>query len=288
LPSFTLSSPGAIAFKIGPLAIRGYALAITFGFLVATWASTAIAKRRDINPDKFLDASMLVFLGGIVGARLYFAALSWQTFDNAFEVFQIWRGGLSIHGGIIGGVIAGYLYCRASKMSFLNGADIVGAVAPLAQAIGRWGNFFNSEAFGGPVSESFPIKLFIPEASRPQGLQQYQYFQPTFLYESLWDLLIFFALYFFFFDKFKKYPGMTFLAYLLLYSVGRAIIEPLRTDSIMVGAVAAPLAVSAGLIAAAAVGMLLLWRYYESKKGNRPDEQGLNQNQGEQPLNNGK
>jgi phosphatidylglycerol:prolipoprotein diacylglycerol transferase len=281
LPSVTLSSPGAVAFKIGPLAIRWYALFITFGFLVATWAATLIARRRNISADNFLDCAMLVFLGGIVGARLYFAALSWQTFENPLEIFQIWRGGLSIHGGIIGGALTGYIYCRVSKMSFLNGADIFGAAVPLAQAIGRWGNFFNSEAFGGPVSESFPIKLFIPEAARPEALREYQYFQPTFLYESLWDLAIFFILYFVLFDKFKKYPGMTFLAYILLYSIGRAIIEPLRTDSIMVGSMAAPLAVSAGLIAAAAIGMLLLWRYYESKKNNSPEEKGLNQNQGE-------
>jgi phosphatidylglycerol:prolipoprotein diacylglycerol transferase len=281
LPSLpTLVSPGAIAFHLGPLAIRWYAICITVGFLLATWAGTKIAAKRGIDSDSMLDGAMLGFLGGIVGARLYFAALSWQTFDNPLEIFQIWRGGLSIHGGIIGGVIVAWLFCRRSKISFLDGLDVAGAVLPLAQAIGRWGNFFNSEAYGRPVDGDFPLKLFIPPEDRAPALAQYDYFQPTFLYEAIWNGLIFAVLYFFLFNKFKRFPGMTFLAYIYLYSLGRMLIEPLRTDSIMVGNVAAPLVVSGALLVVSAAGMMLLARYYKGKQKDAPQEKRLDENHG--------
>lgn len=274
----TLTSPGAIAFHVGPITVRWYGLFITAGFLLATWAAARLARRRNIDVDSALNCALLGFIGGIIGARLYFVALSWQFFrDHPSEIFQIWLGGLSLHGGIVGGIIVAYVYCRITRLPFLTGMDIAGAVTPLAQAIGRWGNFFNSEAFGRPVGPGFPLAVQIPPAQRPAGMENFQYFQATFLYESIWDLAIFFLLYFFFFERLKKYPGMNFLLYLLLYSIGRALIEPMRTDSIMVGGVAAPLVVSIILWFGCLVGMVLLWHYYKHEQTKGPDEKRLNE-----------
>jgi phosphatidylglycerol---prolipoprotein diacylglyceryl transferase len=282
LPSIVLSSPGAIAFHIGTLPIRWYALFITFGFIVATWVASRISKERGFSADQLLDLAMLVFLGGIVGARLYFAALSWNTFTSFWEIFQIWHGGLSIHGGIIGGAIAGYLYCRKNKLSFVNGCDVIAAAVPLAQAIGRWGNFFNSEAFGRPVDNGFPVRLQIDEQFRPPGMSDYQFYQPTFLYESVWNLAIFAVLYAVIFHKWKNRPGTTFIAYILLYSIGRALIEPLRTDSIMVAGVPAPFVVSVALVIAAAAALFLTHQYYARKEQKSPGEERLNEDKSEQ------
>ncbi len=276
MPSITLTSPGAIAFHAGPITVRWYGLFITAGFLLAAWAAAKLVKRRSIDVDSWFNLALVGFIGGIVGARLYFVLLSWPIFRaHPSEIFQIWLGGLSIHGGLIGGLLAGYLYCRFARLPFLVCCDIFGAVLPVAQAIGRWGNFFNSEAFGKPVRLDAPLAVQIPLSQRPAGLESYSYFQATFLYESIWDLVIFFILYCFLFEKLKKFPGMNFLGYLLLYSTGRALIEPLRTDSIMVAGLAAPLVVSLLLWVASAIGIFWLWWHYKNQKTKPPEEERL-------------
>jgi len=262
-----LKSPGAVLFQIGALTVRWYGLIFALGFIAATAAARKLAVVRKIDPEQFLNCALICFLSGIIGARLYFVALNWEHFSSSpGEILAVWLGGLSIHGGIIGGLIGSLLYCRIASIPIGSTADIFGAVVPLGQAIGRWGNFFNSEAFGRPVSADFPIKLFIPESNRPPDFLQNEYFHPTFLYESVWDLLIFACLYFFLFYKLSKYPGMTFLAYLALYSIGRLFIEPMRLDSIMIGDVAAPYAVSAIMLATSLLGMILLGRRAKPEK----------------------
>src|SRR6185369_3324250 len=161
-------SPGAILIRIGPLAIRWYAVMIATGFLCCGFTASRLAKRWGIDPDEMFNCAVVCFISGILGARLYYVALSWSHFSsNLSEIFAIWNGGLSIHGGIIGGTIAGVIYCWRHKLPTLTVADIVGATIPIAQAIGRWGNFFNSEAFGRPVPDYFPLKLYIPPENRP-------------------------------------------------------------------------------------------------------------------------
>lgn len=275
MPPITLSSPGAIFFKVGAVTVRWYGVMIALGFLAATWAASALAKRRDFNVDHLINGSLVAFMSGILGARLYFVALSWESFaQHPQDILATWLGGLSIHGGIIGGLIGGWLYCRLMKISFLTGIDIAAAVLPLAQAIGRWGNFFNSEAFGRPVDEDFPLRLLIAPEHRPGGLESYKYFHPTFLYESVWNLLIFFILYYVTFNRLKAYPGMNFLAYLLLYSVGRFLIEPLRTDSIMFGTLPAPSVVSGALIVLSAVAILIYFAIARSRPAAPQSENG--------------
>jgi phosphatidylglycerol:prolipoprotein diacylglycerol transferase len=258
-------SPGPIFLKLGPLTIRWYGLMIALGFLAATYAARRMAKRWGIDGDKIVNGTLITFIGGIIGARLYFVALSWSYFaSRPAEILATWNGGLSIHGGIVGGLLTGIIYCKMQKLPLLTCCDIGGTVTALGQAIGRWGNFFNSEAFGKPVPPDFPLKLYIPLESRPVSYQNAEFFHPAFLYESLWDLTLFAVLYLLLADRLRPYPGVTFLAYLGLYSVGRMLIEPLRTDSIMVFGLAAPLIVSALCLIVSLIGILFLMIRYRT------------------------
>jgi phosphatidylglycerol:prolipoprotein diacylglycerol transferase len=257
-----LESPGAILIKLGPLTIRWYGIMIALGFLTATAAATRLAKRWNIDSEKIVNLALACFVGGIIGARLYFVALSWPSFQGHLSeiLFSPTEGlsirGLSIHGGIFGALAVGLLYCRRVKLPLLRSCDLVSAALPLGQAIGRWGNFFNSEAFGRPVDSSFPLKLFIPRQQRPQIFEPFDYFHPTFLYESAWDLALFLLLYFVAARKLERLPGLTFCLYIGGYSIGRLLIEPLRTDSIMMPGLLlpAPSIISALLLAASLIG----------------------------------
>jgi phosphatidylglycerol:prolipoprotein diacylglycerol transferase len=261
-----LQSPGSVLIKLGPVTIRWYGMMIALGALVAINAATRLAKRWGIDSEKIVSLALTCFLGGIVGARLYYVALSWQYFStHLIEIlFSPTEGlsirGLSIHGGIIGALICGYFYCRRANLPMLRCCDLISACVPLAQAIGRWGNFFNSEAFGRPVPDQFPFKLFIPEDQRPMQFINYKYFHPTFLYESVWDLMLFGILYFYVANKLRRYPGMSFLIFIAGYSVGRLLIEPLRTDSIMMPGfdIPAPSIVSAIMLLMALIAIALL------------------------------
>lgn len=251
------ASPGAILFQLGPLTVRWYGVMIALGFLAATAAASNLARRIDLDSEKCINATLVGFIGGILGARLYFVALSWSSFaGHPEDILATWKGGGSIHGGILGGLLAAIFYLRWNKMPLLPCLDIAGVALPLGQAIGRWGNFFNSEAFGKPVPPDFPLKLFIPPENRPAAFQNSDYFHPTFLYESLLDLTIFSVLYFFLADKLRAYPGACFMIYLASYSAGRMLIEMLRVDSIMLFGYPAPILASALCFLGALFGLL--------------------------------
>lgn len=243
--TLVLQSPGAVFAKLGPLTIRWYGLMFAVGFICASMIATRVAKSRGIDTEQLTNFALVCFIAGIVGARLYFVALSWQEFvSRPQDILATWQGGLSIHGGIIGGALAGYFYALRHKMPKRHLADLVAIILPLGQAIGRWGNFFNSEAFGVPVPPDFPIAVFIPPESRPLAFAHYDLFHATFLYESIWDFGIFALVYFVLLKKLAKYPGLCFLIYIALYSIGRLMIEPMRTDSIMAGAIQIPIVAS--------------------------------------------
>jgi phosphatidylglycerol:prolipoprotein diacylglycerol transferase len=168
----------------------------------------------------------------MIGARLYYVIFNWASYANyPLEALAIWHGGLAIHGGLFGGVIAGYLYIKKHKLDFWKFADVVAPSIILGQSIGRWGNFINQEAFGSPVSVDF-ISRF-PEFIQKQMYINNQYYHPAFLYESLWDLLVFLILICMF--RRKHFDGQIMLLYLILYSTGRFFIESLRMDSEMLG-----------------------------------------------------
>ncbi len=259
------ASPGSILFQLGPLTVRWYGVMIALGFLAAAYVAARLASRWQVNADQCINAALVSFIGGVIGARLYFVALSWSSYaSHPADILATWKGGGSIHGGLIGGVLAAALYLAWNKMPVLTCLDIGGVVLPLGQAIGRWGNFFNSEAFGRPVASNFPFKLFIPVDNRPVVYRDCDFFHPTFLYESLWDLGLFAILYFVLSDKLRPYPGIAFLVYLAGYSLGRVFIEMLRVDSIMLFGYPAPILVSVTCLFIASSGIILLAAKYNA------------------------
>lgn len=231
LPIITLSSPGAVAFHIGQINVRWYGIFIGLGFLVSYFLAEKLVKKNNLSLEYFNDLVFLMLIFSIVFARLWFVMLNIDYFkDHISEIPKIWYGGQSIHGGILGAVLATLIYTRIKKASFYTYIDLAGVVVPLAQAVGRWGNFFNNEAFGVPLKHCF-VRLFIPAEFRPPFYLEHEYFHPTFLYESFLDFIIFVFL-------FKKYPlwkdkpGKTFWVYLLCYSTIRFFIEFMRLDSL--------------------------------------------------------
>lgn len=238
LLAFQFTSPGPIMLRLGPVAIRWYGFLIASAVLIGVTLSQYLAKRRNVNPDLIGDLAIWLVIGAIPCARLYYVAFEWENYANdPASIFAIWRGGIAIHGAIIGGIIAALIFAKIQRVSFWQLADLVAPSLILGQAIGRWGNFFNSEAFGSPTD--LPWKLYIPPENRPPEYANFEYFHPTFLYESLWNISVFILLMVLFFRGLKGKPplklGTIFLVYFAAYSAGRIWIEGLRTDSLMFG-----------------------------------------------------
>ncbi|MEC4817499.1 MAG: prolipoprotein diacylglyceryl transferase [Scytonema sp. PMC 1069.18] len=238
LLAFRFTSPGPILVQIGPLTIRWYGFLIASAVLLGVSLSQYLAKRRNINPELISDLSIWLVIGAIPAARLYYVLFEWSEYaQNPGRIIAIWQGGIAIHGAIIGGAIAAIIFAKLKQVRFWQLADLVAPALILGQAIGRWGNFFNSEAFGAPTN--LPWKLYIPPNRRPPELADFEYFHPTFLYESVWDLMVFALLMVLFFRGLSGKPtlktGTVSLVYMVGYSLGRFWIEGLRTDSLMLG-----------------------------------------------------
>jgi phosphatidylglycerol---prolipoprotein diacylglyceryl transferase len=236
--AFQFTSPGPILVKLGPITIRWYGLLIASAVLIGVSLSQYLAKRRHVNPDLLSDLSIWLVIGAIPAARLYYVLFQWSEYAQYPErIIAIWQGGIAIHGAIIGGALAALIFAKLKQVSFWQLADLVAPSLILGQAIGRWGNFFNSEAFGSPTN--LPWKLYIPPERRPLELANFEYFHPTFLYESLWDLMVFALLITLFFRSLSGKPrlktGTLFLVYMAAYSLGRVWVEGFRTDSLMLG-----------------------------------------------------
>ncbi|MBD1863553.1 prolipoprotein diacylglyceryl transferase [Trichocoleus sp. FACHB-46] len=236
--AFEFKSPGPILVELGPLTIRWYGLLIASAVLIGVSLSQALATRRRVDPDLIGDLIIWLVVAAIPSARLYYVLFQWQEYAQRPEdIIAIWKGGIAIHGAILGGLVASLIFAKIKRVSFWQLADLVAPSLILGQAIGRWGNFFNSEAFGRPTN--LPWKLFIPPEQRPVGYENVAYFHPTFLYESLWNLMVFGILITLFFRGLRGKPalkvGTLFLVYLVSYSLGRFWIEGLRTDSLMIG-----------------------------------------------------
>lgn len=259
---FQFTSPGPIVVKLGPIVIRWYGLLIASAVLLGVSLSQYLAKRRYVNPDLISDLSIWLVVGAIPAARLYYVLFQWSEYSQHPErIIAIWQGGIAIHGAIIGGIIAALIFARLKKISFWQLTDLVAPSLILGQAIGRWGNFFNSEAFGSPTD--LPWKLYIPPDHRPVDLVDFEYFHPTFLYESLWNLMVFALLLTLFFRALSKKSslkiGTLFLVYGIAYSLGRFWIEGLRTDSLMLGPLRMAQMVSLGGMTLGLLG--LTWLY---------------------------
>ncbi|MCF4967560.1 prolipoprotein diacylglyceryl transferase [Nostoc sp. CMAA1605] len=233
--AFVFTSPGA---EIGSTPLRWYGLLIAMAVLIGVSLSQYLAKRRQIDPDLLNDLSIWLVIAAIPAARIYYVLFKWSDYaKQPSKIIAIWEGGIAIHGAIIGGVLAALIFAKLKRVPFWQLADLVAPSLILGQAIGRWGNFFNSEAFGRPTN--LPWKLYIPPERRPLSLANYEYFHPTFLYESVWNLMVFGLLLTLFFRSLSGKPrlrlGTLFMVYLVAYSMGRFWIEGLRTDSLMLG-----------------------------------------------------
>ena len=255
--SAVFRSPGPVALHLGPLTIRWYGILMATAMALGLWLAYRDARRRGLDPESLLKASELGLLGGLVGARLYYVLFNLDYYSQApAKILAVWEGGLAIHGGVIGGILVGGGYALWRGLPLLRYLDIAAPSLALGQAIGRWGNYFNEEAFGTPTT--LPWKLFISPPHRPLVYAQDEFFHPTFLYESLWDLGVFALLFWCFRDRLARAPGALFLAYLGLYSVGRFVTEGLRTDPLLLGHVRIAQVVSVLGVAAAIVGVPLL------------------------------
>lgn len=247
-----MSIPYSRTFLFG---VPWYSLLIVLGVLCAVWLAGLEEKRLSLPQDTALDITLVVVPCGIVGARLYYVLMSWESFaDNPVSVLFIWQGGIAIYGAIIGGAIGAWIYARIKKLSFLTLADMIIPGVLLAQAIGRWGNYFNMEAYGpvitNPAFQFFPLGVQIPAAGG------YEWNMATFFYESLWNLCGFLALWFI--RRAQRQPGNLLCWYLLIYGSGRFVIEQLRQDSLMIGSLRASQYLS--LILCVVAALVLLWR----------------------------
>lgn len=221
-----------IAFNIFGLGIRWYGILIASGMLLGTLLALRESRRVNFDENYILDVLLYSVPSAIIGARLYYVILEWGYYSsNPSQILAIRNGGLAIHGAIIGALIAAAIYTRVKKVSLLKITDICAPSIILGQAIGRWGNFINQEAYGGEVSKQF-ISHF-PKFIQNQMYINGAYHHPTFLYESLWDVLVFITL--IVARRKSRGDGFIFFLYLGLYSVGRFFVEGLRTDSLMLG-----------------------------------------------------
>ena len=250
-----------IAIDLFGLAVRWYALFILAGIVGAVWLVRALARRRGMDPEFVLDIAPWVVLGAIVGARLYYILLRWDDYlDDPADAINIRLGGLTIHGAIAAGAAILAYFCWRHGLRFLAWADLIVAGLALGQAVGRWGNWANQEAFGTPTD--LPWGVEIAQGRRPAEYLGADRFHPTFLYESLFDLanaaLLSWIVLRMPRDR-RLREGDALWLYLLLYGIARFLIERIRTDSLYIGPLPAAYWVSFGLIALGA-SMLILRR----------------------------
>lgn len=220
-----------VAFNLGPLSVRWYGIIIAVGILLGYFVAQRALVKAGLHKDTLVDIIFYSALFGFIAARIYFVIFQWPYYaENPGEIIKIWHGGIAIHGGLIGGFIAGVIVCKVKNLNPFQIGDIVAPSIILAQGIGRWGNFMNHEAHGGPVSRAFLEQLHLPNFIIENMYINGQYYHPTFLYESVWDVAGFIIL-----VNIRKHLklGETFFLYLTWYSIGRFFIEGLRTDSLM-------------------------------------------------------
>lgn len=246
-----------IAIQLGPLTVRWYGIIMVSAILLGTWLAGREARRLGLSADFVYDLALWVVPSAIVGARLYEVfVLSWGYYrEHPAEIPAIWLGGLAIHGAVFGGALAGYLYLRRHRADFWLWADIAAPSVILGQAIGRWGNFFNQEAYGTPAPD-WVVRL-LPPVIREQMWIGGTYVHPTFLYESLWNLAVFAFLLWLRHRNPRR--GVVFLAYVAGYNLGRFVIEGIRTDSsFLPGGLRVAQVVALGLLVLGLVG--IPWR----------------------------
>jgi prolipoprotein diacylglyceryl transferase len=221
-------SPSSNAIHIGDLQLRAYGLMIAFGVFAAVWLSQKRCPKRNIDPLVIQSIALRAVPAGLIGSRIYHVLTDWRSFEGRWmDVFKIWQGGLGIPGGMFAGVVVGVLYAKRIGLDIRDLVDAVAPALPLAQVIGRIGNWFNQELFGRPTS--LPWAVEIDPEHRPTKYAAYQTFHPTFLYEMLWNLAL--VLFMLWLDRKRVVPrGRLIAIYLIGYGLGRLWIELLRVD----------------------------------------------------------
>ena len=239
--------PEPVAFTIFGIDIMWYSVLITSGMIIATVICCVRAPKHDLTSDQIINFVIICIPAAIIGARLYYVVFNWEFYASDIKkILNIRGGGLAIHGGLIFAFVAVCILCAVWKLRPLNVLDLAVPCIAIAQAIGRWGNYFNSEAHGGPTD--------LPWAITVNG----QSVHPTFLYESIWCFLLFFFL--IYVDNRRKFEGQTLLLYGILYSAERFFVEALRTDSLMIGPFKQAQVLSLSVIAVCIIAYLILYR----------------------------
>ena len=266
------------SISIFGFSIAYYGIVIVTGMMIAIWIAQREAKRTGQNPEQYLDLAMIGIAAGILGARIYYVIFAWDYYkDDLLRIFNIRQGGLAIYGGIIGACIAVVIYSRKKKQNFSLLMDTASMSIVFGQIMGRWGNFFNREAFGDYTNNLFAMQLPVSAVRANEITQkmwdhvvtvngvEYIQVHPTFLYESLWNVGV--LLFLFWFRKRKKFNGEVFLMYLIGYGLGRIWIEGLRTDQLLLPVVGLP--VSQLLSGCLVVGctILVVWKRKKLSSG---------------------
>ena len=261
-PGFGLELNPPKSFAIGPLTIHFYGLIIATGLMLAAYYCMKRSKQFGMNEDLVLDGVLWVTPFAFVCARAYYCFFSWEMYaDNPIKVFYIWEGGIAIYGGVIGAVIGMYIFSRWKKLDFFAVLDLVLLGFLIGQSMGRWGNFFNREAFGGETDAFLRMGLF------NEMTGTWEYHHPTFLYESVWNALGFVILHFL--SKRRRYDGQIALGYAAWYGLGRSVIEGLRTDSLYIPGT--PIRVSQ-LLAAVTCAAAVIVLVYKAMKPQDPNK----------------
>lgn len=266
--------------------IAYYGIVIVTGMLIAIWIAQREAKRTGQDPEQYLDLAMIGIAAGIIGARIYYVVFAWDYYKNdLLSIFNIRQGGLAIYGGIIGACVAVMIYSRKKKQKFGLLMDTASMSIVFGQIMGRWGNFFNREAFGDYTNNLFAMQLPVSAVRQNEITQKmwdhmvtaggvdYIQVHPTFLYESLWNIGV--LLFLLWFRKKKKFDGEVFLTYLIGYGLGRIWIEGLRTDQLLLPVVNLPVSqlLSGCLVVCCAILIVTKRRKIAKSGDEAPKEQ---------------
>lgn len=257
--------------------IAFYGIIIGIGMLAGLWIAQSDAKRRGQDPELYLDFALYAIICSIIGARLYYVIFEWDYYkNNLLQIFNLRAGGLAIYGGVIAGTITMIVYTRMKKVSFFSMADtgVLGLVT--GQIIGRWGNFFNCEAFGGYTDSLLAMRIrralvndnmlnadVLNHRIVENGVEYIQV-HPTFFYESCWNLCL--LLFMLWFRRYKKYDGQMLWIYLLGYGTGRFWIESLRTDQLILFGTGLPVSQALSLVLILVAAGNLIWRGYQHRQ----------------------
>ncbi|TGA97382.1 prolipoprotein diacylglyceryl transferase [Sporolactobacillus shoreae] len=253
-----------VALQLGPIHIYWYGIIIAGGALLGLLLAMREGKKRGLPHDTYIDLIMFAAPIAVISARIYYVAFEWPYYSqHPAQIIAVWNGGIAIYGALIGSVVTAIVFCLVRHLPFWKVADVAAPSVILGQAIGRWGNFMNQEAHGGPTTRAALESMHLPNFIVNQMLINGVYYIPTFLYESVWDFAGFILL--LILRRVNLRRGELFLSYVIWYSLGRSYIEGLRTDSLMLG----PLRVSqwlAVILVIFGVGLILFWRLKKEKR----------------------